>query len=192
MTPTPGSAVRRLALPLLLVAALAAPAAAAERQAFLVITSPADISDLLPVVEVLGRVADPAAAVSWSIPGTGLGGSATAAPDGAFAFRISTAGLHLTQSLRIVAQDRFGHSEERVLLLVDPHPGPVLTLDGSAEGSAAEPEAVIRGRICDPSGGPIEGWLGSFTWSSMRPPRGGPIEVAEDGSFSLPVADTGP
>ena len=152
-----------------------------------IISSPADISDLQPVVEVRGRVSDPAAKLAWDVPGTALGGEATLAPDGSFAFRVETEGLHLTQSVRIVARDSAGRSDEQVLLLVDPDPGPLLTLDEPAVSLTEGQVFVVSGRISDPLGGLPTGWLDSLIWSLPPTGRAGVIEVDQDGRFSADI-----
>ena len=176
---------RKLLTALLLVIALVAVSAATAAPASLPRhLEPGDISDLQPVVEVRGRVADPAGKLAWDVPGTALGGEATLAADGSFIFQIETEGLHLTQSVRIVARDSAGRSDEQVLLLVDPDPGPLLTLDEPVVSLPGGPGLVVSGHVSDTSGGLPIGWLDSLSWSLPTTGRGGVIEVDQDGRFS--------
>jgi hypothetical protein len=186
MTPGLGSALRVLVLLFLSTAALGG-----AETPLLTIASPADISDLLPVVEVRGAIADPAGSLAWNVPGTALRGVATPAVDGSFAFRVATDGLHLTQSVRIVARDSFGRSDELVLLLVDPDPGPQLSLDVPAQSSSDDAHLVISGRVADPTGTLPADWLESLTWSMPPAGGGGAIEVDEAGQFSVGIDGTG-
>lgn len=179
--------MRYLAVLLLLLTA----AVCGAESPLLTIDAPADISDLVPVVEVRGRVADPAGALAWIIAGTDRGGEAPITADGAFSFSVPTDGLHLTQSLRLVVRDSIGHSAERVLLLVDPDPGPVIALDAPADGSPRGPRLALSGRVTGASGGRVEAGLESLAWSLPPTGRGARLEVDEAGRFSSVIDCSG-
>jgi len=181
----------RKPLAALVLLTCATAASAAGRAPLLLVATPPDISELAPIVEVNGTVSDPAGSLAWSMPGTGLGGDVPLAADGSFSFHIAAEDLHLSQSVRIVARDSVGRSEERVLLLVDPDPGPLLELDEPAPGPSAEGRFVISGRVADASGGQSAGWLHSLIWSLPPTGRGGTIEVDEDGRFSADIDGAG-
>ncbi len=193
MTPARSRVPRRGLLPLALVAAVAAaPAAAAgAEKTLLAIASPADISDLAPVIEVRGTTAEAAGSVAWRIVGTDRAGEAAVAADGSFAIRVDAAGLHLTQYLRIVARGARGPYAERVLLLVDRDPGPLLYVDGPREGTPRGARLDVVGRVNYPAGGPIDGRLDSLTWSIPSLGRGGPIAVDGTGAFARAIDASG-
>jgi hypothetical protein len=176
----------RQALALLLLVTGAA-AAAAVPVASLAIASPADVSDLVPVVEVRGTAAEPGGSVTWSIMGTDRAGQESVAADGSFAFSIPTDGLHLTQIVRIVARGARGAYAERVLLLVDRDPGPVLSLAPPADGAPDALGISVSGRVANPAGGPIEGWLEALSWSIPALVRGGAMAVDRTGAFATTI-----
>ena len=143
MTPARPRKPPRVLILLALLAASPVAAAAAEK-APLTIASPSDISDLAPVVVVRGT-AEPGGSIAWSIVGTDRAGTAPAAADGSFAFSIPTDGLHLTRTVRIVARGAWGAYAERVLLLVDRDPGPLLSLASPVKARRSAPGSPFRG-----------------------------------------------
>jgi hypothetical protein len=176
---------------LLLIAGAACPAAAAAAPAPLAIASPPDISDLASVVEVRGTAADAGGSIAWNLVGTGRAGEAPVEADGSFVIRVDVAGLHLTQILRIVAHGARGPYAERVFLLVDRDPGPQLLVDGPLDGSPRGARIDVAGRVADPAGGSIDGWLDSLAWSIPSLGRGGSIAVDGTGAFATVIDASG-
>ncbi len=142
--------------------------------------------------QVLGPVEleDPLAEVaslSWSVPGSTLGGPLRYGPDGAFDFSFSTVGLHGPVEVRVLGTDRNGHQSVSTLPLSDRPSGPSLKVETPAEKASYGAAVSVSGRVgdpADPSGSPAE--VKTLSWQLLGDPaHSGTAPWQRDGTFAF-------
>ncbi len=159
----------------------------------LILSSPADRSPYGATIAVSGKARTAAsggiAAVSWSIAGSALTGTAPVGADGGFAFTIQAAGLHGTQALSVKAAGRNGGTTEKVVVLLDDARGLPITITSPAEGGYYKDITVIEGRVGDQASA---AGLKSFTYEvAAHAELSGKVVAAADGTFKLPLYFSG-